>query len=77
MDFFTEPVIYLISKTFEKSISPSFTFTSIMLIAWASTFQTKPQGILKKQKYAPEIIFHAYRFDHSRPLLKQIKALNN
>ena len=48
-----------------------------MLIAWASTFETKPQGILRKQKHAPEIIFHAYRFDHSRPLLKEIKALNN
>ena len=48
-----------------------------MLIAWASTFETKPEGILRKQKHAPEIIFHAYRFDHSRPLLKEIKALNN
>ena len=32
LEFFTGLVIYLISKTFSKSISPLFTFTSVMLI---------------------------------------------
>ena len=45
-------------------------------IDWASTFRTKLQGILKKQKHAARITFHANRFDHSRPLLKEMKALN-
>ena len=75
MEFFTWLVICLISKT-HKFISPLFTFASVMLIAWASTFKTKLQGILKKQKRAAEITFHAKRFDHSRPLLKEMKALN-
>ena len=33
-------------------------------------FKTKLQGILKKQKHAARIIFHANRLDHSRPVLK-------
>ena len=45
-------------------------------LAWTSTFKTKLQGILKKQKYAARIIFHAKRFDHLKPLLKEMKALN-
>ena len=57
-------VIYLISKTFLKSISPLFTFTSVL------------QGLLKKQKHAARTTFHANRLDHARPLLKEIKALN-
>ena len=42
----------------------------------ASTFKTKLQGILKKQKHAARITFHANRLDHARPLLKEMKALN-
>ena len=45
-------------------------------IAWASTFKTKLQGLLKKQKHAAWITFHANRLDHVRPLLKEIKASN-
>ena len=41
-----------------------------------STFKTKLQGILKKQKHAVRITFHANRFDHWRSLLKEMKALN-
>ena len=44
--------------------------------AWASTFKTKLQGILKKQKHTARITFHANRLDHARPLLKEMKALN-
>ena len=39
-------------------------------------FKTKLQGILKKQKHAARIIFHANRLDHSKPLSKEMKALN-
>ena len=51
-------------------------FISYANIAWASTFKTKLQGIPKKQKHAARITFLANRFDHSRPLLKEMKALN-
>ena len=51
-------------------------YTSYANIAWASTFKTKLQGILKKQKHAARVTFHANRFGHSRPLLKEMKALN-
>ena len=34
------------------------------------------RGILKKQKHTARITFHANRFDHSKPLLKEMKALN-
>ena len=53
-------------------------YISYANIAWASTFKTKLQGILKKQKHAARITFHANRFDHShsRPLFKEMKALN-
>ena len=51
-------------------------YISYANIAWASTFKTKLQGILKKQKHAARITSHADRFDHSRPLLKEMKALN-
>ena len=51
-------------------------YISYANIASASTFKTKLQGILKKQKHAARITFHANRFDHSRPLLKEMKALN-
>ena len=49
---------------------------SYAITAWASSFKTKLQGILKKQKHAARITFHANRFDHSRPLLKEMKVLN-
>ena len=50
-------------------------YISYANIAWASTFKTKLQGILKKQKHAARINFHANRLDHARPLLKEMKAL--
>ena len=40
-------------------------YISYANIAWATTFKTKPQGILKKQKYAARTTFHGNRFDHS------------
>ena len=45
-------------------------YISYANIVWASTFKTKLQGILKKQKHAARITFHANRLDHARPLLK-------
>ena len=42
-------------------------YISYANIAWASTLKTKLQGILKKQKHAPRITFHANRLDHARP----------
>ena len=65
---------------FKNLLKIYFSFIHIYIsyanIAWASTFKTKLQGILKKQKHAARIAFHANRFDHSRPLLKEMKALN-
>ena len=51
-------------------------YISYANIPWASTFKTKLQGILRKQKHVARITFHANRFDYSRPLLKVMKALN-
>ena len=51
-------------------------YISYANIAWRSTFKTKLQGILKKQKHAARITFHANRLDHASPLLKEMKALN-
>ena len=65
---------------FKNLLKIYFSFIHIYIsyanITWASTLKTKLQGILKKQKYAARITFHANRFDHSRPLLKEMKALN-
>ena len=65
---------------FKNLLKIYFSFIHIYInyanIAWASTFKTKLQVILKKQKHAARITFHANRFDHSRPLLKEMKTLN-
>ena len=65
---------------FKNLLKIYFSFIHIYIsytnIAWASTFKTKRQGILKKQKHAARITFNTNRFDHSRPLLKEMKALN-
>ena len=57
-----------------------FSFIHIFItnvnIAWANTFKTKLHGILKKQKYTGRLIFHANRVGYSRPLIKEMKALN-
>ena len=45
-------------------------------IALASTFKTKLYEILKKQKHSSQTTCHGNRLDHSRPLLKEMKALN-
>ena len=65
---------------FKNLLEIYFVFIHIYIsnanIAWVSTFKTKLQGILKKQKHAAQMTFHANRFDHSRALLKEMKALN-
>ena len=73
-------VLYRASHLLDLKTLLKIYFSSIHIyisyanIAWASTFKTKLQGILKKQKHAARITFHANRFDHSRPLLKEMKA---
>ena len=65
---------------FKKLLKIYFSFIHIYIsyanIASASTFKNKLQGILKKQKHAGQITFHANRLDHAKPLLKEMKALN-
>ena len=65
---------------FKSLLKIYFSFIHIYIsyanVTWASTFKTKLQGILKKQKHAARITFHANRFEHSIPLLKETKALN-
>ena len=75
-------VLYRASHLFDFKNLPKICFSFIQVyisyanIVWASTFKTKLQGILKKQKHAARIYFHANRFEHSRPLLNEMKALN-
>ena len=65
---------------FKNLLKIYFSFIHIYIsyanIAWASAFKTKLLGILKKQKHAARITFHAKRLDHARPLLKEMEALN-
>ena len=65
---------------FKNLLKIYFSFIHIYIsyanIAWASTFKNKLQGIRKKQRHAARITFHENRFDHLRPLLKEMKALN-
>ena len=65
---------------FENLLKIYFSFINIYIsyvnIAWATDFKSKLWGILKTQKHAARITFYANRFDHSRPLLKDMKALN-
>ena len=65
---------------FKNLLNIYFSFIHIYIsyanIAWASAFKTKLQGILKKQKHAARVTFHANRLQHSRPLLKERKTLN-
>ena len=71
-------VLYRASYLLDFKNLPKIYFSFIHIyinyasIAWASTFKTKLQGILKKQKYTARITFR----DHSRPLLKEMKAIN-
>ena len=64
---------------FKNLLKIYFSFIHIYIsyanIAWASTFKTKLQGLLKKQKHAARITFRANRLDHVRPLLKEMKTL--
>ena len=74
-------VLYRASHVLDfKNLKKYFTFihiySSYANIAWGSTFKTKLQGILKKQKHVAQITFHENRFDHLKPLLKEMKALN-
>ena len=74
-------VLYRASHLLDlKNLKIHFSFIhnyiSYANIACASTFKTKLQGILKKQKHAARITFPENRLDHARPLLKEMKVLN-
>ena len=45
-------------------------------IAWASTTRTNLDKILKKQMHAVRIIFNKDKFTHSKPLMRDMNALN-
>ena len=65
---------------FKNLVKIYFSFIHIYIsyanIARTSTFKTKLQGILMKQKHAARITIHANRLDYSRLLLKEMKALD-
>ena len=44
--------------------------------SWASTSRTKLDKILKKQKHAVRIIYNKDKFTHSKPLMRDMNALN-
>ena len=45
-------------------------------IAWASTTRTKLNKTLKKQKHGVHIIYNKDKFTHSKPLMRDMNALN-
>ena len=45
-------------------------------IAWASTTRINLDKILKKQMHAVRIIFNKDKFTHSKPLMRDMNALN-
>ena len=61
LGFLTRVVIYLIAKTYFSFVLIDINYANI---ASASTFKTKLQGILKKNKLAARIIFHGNWFDY-------------
>ena len=68
---------YLDKKSL-KSIYFSFihNYVNYCNIAWASTSRTKLDKILKKQKHAVRIIYNKDKFTHSKPLMRDMNALN-
>ena len=45
-------------------------------IAWASTYATKLKRVYLKQKHAVRIVFNKNKLTHSKPLFKNLNALN-
>ena len=45
-------------------------------IAWVSTYATKLKRVYLKQKHAVRIVFNKDRLTHSKPLFKNLNALN-
>ena len=68
---------YLDKKSL-KNIHFSFihNYVNYCNIAWASTSRTKLDKILKKQKHAVRIIYNKDEFTHSKPLVRDMNALN-
>ena len=50
--------------------------TSYFYIAWASTYPTNLKRIHLKQKHAARIVYSKDKFTNSKPLLKNLNALN-
>ena len=75
-------ILYRASKLLNLSCLKSIYFALIHSYinyanaAWASSPKTELNKILLKQKQAVRIIFHEDRLAHSRPLLKNLNALN-
>ena len=68
---------YLDKKSL-KSIYFSFihSYVNYCNIAWASTSRTKLDKILKKQMHAVCIIYNKDKFTSSKPLMRDMNALN-
>ena len=68
---------YLDKKSL-KSIYFSFihNYVNYCNIAWASTSRTKLDKILKKQKHVVRIIYNKDKFTYSKPLMRDVNALN-
>ena len=68
---------YLDKKSL-KNIYFSFihNYVNYCNIVWASTTGTKLDKILKKQKHAVCIIYNKDKFTHSKPLMRDMNALN-
>ena len=58
-------------KNFLKNV-----YINYVNVAWPSTFNSRLHEILKKQKHAARITFHANTFSHSRQLLREMEVLN-
>ena len=75
-------VLYKASKLLNASCLKNIYFALIHSyinyanLIWGSSFKTGLNNILLKQKQAARIIFRKDRLSHSRPLMKNIKALN-
>ena len=69
---------FLLDKKSMKNVYFSFIHSYINYgnIAWGSTHQTKLKKIYSCQKKASRIIFHADRYAHAKPLLRDMNALN-
>ena len=69
---------YLLNSACTKQLYFSFihSYLNYGNIAWGSTNKTKLNVILRRQNQASRIIYFKNRYTHTRPLLKDLHALN-